>query len=106
MHSQFERYIDTIRLLAQKGPLKLTLSNNNANPNCSVLKEDLGFLVIQGLVEERNIGKAKKVFTITQQGINVLKYFQEFKQTLPIVKKARTQAIPTHKLSIPSIAIK
>ena len=51
-----------------------------ANLNCSVLKEDLSFLVKQGLVEERTIGKAKIVFAVTQRGINVLKYFQELKQ--------------------------
>jgi predicted transcriptional regulator len=36
-----------------------------ANVNCSVLKEYLDFLIKQGLVEERTIGKRRVVFAIT-----------------------------------------
>lgn len=60
-----------------------------ANLNCSSLKDDLSFLVKQGLIEELTIGKAKKVFAITQRGINVLKYFQAFKQELPFIEETK-----------------
>jgi predicted transcriptional regulator len=63
-----------------------------ANVNCSVLKEYLDFLITQGLVEERTIGKRRVVFAITQRGVTVLKYFRELKQVLPIVEEARNQA--------------
>jgi predicted transcriptional regulator len=60
-----------------------------ANVNCSVLKEYLDFLIKQNLVEERNAGKSRTVFAITQRGITVLKYFRELKQVLPIIEEAR-----------------
>jgi predicted transcriptional regulator len=62
-----------------------------ANVNCSVLKEYLDFLIKQGLVEERTIGKRRVVFAVTQRGITVLKYFRELKEVLPIVEEARSQ---------------
>jgi predicted transcriptional regulator len=62
------------------------------NINCSLLKEYLDYLLKQGLVEERIIGKGKVVFAITQRGITVLKNFHELEQVLPIVEEARNQA--------------
>jgi predicted transcriptional regulator len=84
-------YIDILRVLAQRGPLKLTHVMYKANVNCSVLKEYMDFLIKQGLVEERNIGKRRVVYAVTQRGITVLKYFRELKQVLPIVEEAGNQ---------------
>jgi predicted transcriptional regulator len=63
-----------------------------ANINCSVLEEQLDFLIKRGLVEKRTVAKARVVFAITQQGITALKYFREIKQALPIVEEDRKQA--------------
>ena len=41
------------------GPLKLTHIMYKANVNCTVLKEYLDFLIKQGLIEERVIGKSR-----------------------------------------------
>ncbi len=84
-------YIDILTVLAHRGPLKLTHVMYKANVNCSVLKEYLEFLMKQGLVEERIVGRARTVFAVTPRGITVLKYFRELKQVLPIVEEARTQ---------------
>jgi predicted transcriptional regulator len=65
-----------------------------SNVNCGVLKEYLDFLIKQNLVEERNVGKSRTVFAITQRGITVLKYFRELKQLLPIIEEARS-TVPT-----------
>jgi len=89
--SKLEMYIDILKVLAQRGPLKLTHVMYKANVNCSVLKEYLDFLTIQSLVEERIIGKRRVVYAITQRGITVLKYFRELKEVLPIVEEARSQ---------------
>jgi predicted transcriptional regulator len=59
-----------------------------ANVNCNVLKEDLGFLIKQNLVEERTIAKQHIVFTVTQRGINVLNQFQQLTQMLPVIEEA------------------
>lgn len=89
--SKLEMYIDILTVLAHRGPLKLTHVMYKANVNCSVLKEYLEFLMKQGLVEERIVGRARTVFAVTPRGITVLKYFRELKQVLPIVEEARTQ---------------
>jgi predicted transcriptional regulator len=84
-------YVDILRVLAHRGPLKLTHVLYEANVNFGVLKEHMGFLIKQGLVEERIVGKRRVVFAITQRGITVLKYFKELKQVLPIVEEAGNQ---------------
>jgi predicted transcriptional regulator len=89
--SKLEMYIDILRVLAQRGPLKLTHVMYKANVNCSVLKEYMDFLIKQGLVEERTIGKRRLVYAVTQRGITVLKYFRELKQVLPIVEESGNQ---------------
>jgi predicted transcriptional regulator len=89
--SKLEMYVDILTVLAQRGPLKLTHVMYKANVNCSVLKEYLEFLIKQGLVEERIIGKVRVVFAVTQRGVTVLKYFKELKEVLPIVEEARSQ---------------
>ena len=87
--SKLEMYVDIIKVLAQRGPLKLTHVMYKANVNCSVLKEYLDFLLKQGLVEEKIVGKRRVVYATTQRGVTVLKYFRELEQVLPIVEEAR-----------------
>lgn len=82
-------YVDILKVLAHRGPLKLTHIMYKANVNCNVLREYLDFLIKQNLVEERNVGKSRKVFAITQRGITVLKYFRELQQILPIIEETR-----------------
>ncbi len=89
--SKLEMYIDILKVLAHRGPLKLTHIMYKANVNCSVLKQYLDFLMKQNLVEERTVGKRRVVYTITQRGITVLKHFRELKQVLPIVEEARNR---------------
>jgi predicted transcriptional regulator len=82
--SKLEMYIDILKVLAQKGPLKLTHIMYKANVNCSVLKEFLEFLTQNNLVQEKTIGKKRTVYTITDRGRKVLTYFRELKVILPI----------------------
>ena len=88
--SKLEMYIDILKVLARRGPLKLTHIMYKANVNCSVLKEYLDFLLKQNLVEERTAGKCRTIYAITQTGITVLKYFRELQQALPILEEARS----------------
>ena len=91
--SKLEMYVDIIKVLAQRGPLKLTHVMYKANVNCSLLKEYLDFLIKQGLVEERTVGKQRIVYVATQRGVIVLKYFRELRQALPIVEEARNDML-------------
>ncbi|MCK4424150.1 transcriptional regulator [Candidatus Bathyarchaeota archaeon] len=89
--SKLEMYIDILKVLAHRGPLKLTHIMYKANVNCSVLKQYLEFLIKQNLVEERNVGKRRVVYAITPRGITVLKHFRELKQVLPIIEETRNR---------------
>jgi predicted transcriptional regulator len=93
--SKMEMHLDILRTLAQKGPLKLTHIMYKSNVNCCVLKEYLDFLIEQELVEEKTIKKEKIVYTITEKGLTVLKYFRELQIMLPIDEenKAKIPAI-------------
>ena len=82
-------YVDVLKVLSQRGPLKLTHIMYKANVNCKVLKEYLDFLVGHGLVEERIVGKQRVIYATTQRGVTVLKYFRELEQVLPIVEEDR-----------------
>ena len=93
--SKLETYVGILRVLAHKGPLKLTHIMYKANVNCKVLKENLDYLLKQELVAERIIGKGKTVYACTPRGVTVLKYFHELEQVLPLVEEQRTHpAIP------------
>ena len=84
--SKLEMYIDILRTLAQRGPLKLTHIMYKANVNCSVLKEYLDFLITQELVEEKTVGKKRIVYVVSGKGLQVLKYFRELKVMLPVIE--------------------
>ena len=62
-----------------------------ANLNCSILNDYLDYLIKQDLVEERTIKKERIVYAVNQRGINVLKYFRELTQALPIIEETRRQ---------------
>lgn len=85
--SKLEMYIDILKVLSRKGPLKLTHIMYKANVNCSVLKQYLDFLITQNLVEEKTVGKKRIVYAITENGTRVLKYFRELKTMLPVIEE-------------------
>lgn len=87
--SKLEMYIDILKVLSHRGPLKLTHIMYKANVNCSVLKQYLDFLIQQNLVEERTIGRKRTVYAVTQRGITVLKHFRELKTVLPLIEEDR-----------------
>ena len=86
--------MDILRVLAHRGPLKLTHIMYKANINCSALKGYINFLIKQGLVEERTVGKDRKVYMITQRGITVIKAFRELKQALPVTEEETSNKVP------------
>ena len=91
--SKLEMYVDILKVLSQRGPLKLTHVMYKANFNCGTLKEYLDFLLKQGLVGEKIVGKRRVVYAITPRGVTVLKYFRELRQALPIVEEARNDML-------------
>lgn len=84
--SKIEMYTDVLSALALEGPLKLTHIMYKVNVNCKALKEFLEFLIRQGLVEERSVGKRRVVYAATQRGLTLLQCFKELREALPIVE--------------------
>ena len=95
--SKMEIYIDILKVLAQKGPLKLTHVMYKANINCSVLKENLDFLIKQNLIEEqvtvKKRNKTKISYAITEKGRTVIRYFNEVNVALQITEEASIPAL-------------
>jgi predicted transcriptional regulator len=95
--SKMEMYIDILKVLAQNGPLKLTHVMYKANVNCSVLKENLDFLIQQSLIEEqitvKKRNKTKILYAITEKGRTVIKYFNEVNRALQITEDSKIPAL-------------
>ena len=95
--SKMEMYIDILKVMAQNGPLKLTHIMYKANVNCSVLKENLDFLIQQNLIEEqitqKKRNKTKIRYAITERGKTVIKYFNEVNVALQITESAKMPAM-------------
>jgi predicted transcriptional regulator len=87
-----EMYIDILKVMARNGPLKLTHIMYKANVNCSVLKQNLDFLIQQNLIEEqitvKRRNKTKITYAITDKGRTVIKYFNEVDIALHITEDA------------------
>jgi len=92
--SKLETYMDILRVLARRGPLRLTHIMYKANVNCSALKGYMDFLIKQGLVKEISVRKERRVYMITQRGITVIKAFKELKNALPMTEEETNNKIP------------
>jgi predicted transcriptional regulator len=95
--SKMEMYIDILKVMAQNGPMKLTHVMYKANVNCSVLKENLDFLIQQSLIEEqitvKKRNKTKVRYAITEKGRTVIKYFNEVNRALQITEESKIPAL-------------
>jgi predicted transcriptional regulator len=89
--SKLEMYVDILKVLKKGGALKLTNIMYESNVSRSVLLEYLGFLIKQGLVKERTVGKKRVVFAITQLGILVLKRYRELRNVMLVVEENRNK---------------
>ena len=88
--SKLEVYIDILEALAFEGQLRLTHLTYKSNVNCCVLKEQLEFLIGNGLVEEKML-KKMTIYAITSRGLQVLKTFREIKEVFPLEEEERPQ---------------
>lgn len=77
--AKLEMYIDLLKVLAYRGPLKITDLMYRANINHSLLKHYLEFLTRQNLVREIGTSKNRKVYEITPRGMQALEFFKELK---------------------------
>ena len=83
--------MEILSILSQKGLSRITHIMYDSNTNCSLLKENLLFMIKQGLVEERSVRHDRVAYCITQRGISVLNAFKELRTVLPIIEETTTQ---------------
>ncbi len=76
-------HVDILKVLVHKGPLQISHLMHEANINSNVLKEHLGFLIKQGLVEEISVGKNGVVYSNTDRGTAVIRFFGQLDKSLP-----------------------
>ncbi len=72
-------YITILEVLAHNGPLKLTHIMYKSNVNCTVLVRLLDFLLKQSLIETKLVGHNRRVYTVTQKGIDIVKAWRALK---------------------------
>ena len=84
--SKLEIELDILKILSQKGPLRLTHIMYKTNLNCEVLSKDLAFLKQQGVIEVRNVGRGSQFYSITNIGLSLLKSWKELRQFLSAVE--------------------
>lgn len=87
--SKLEMYIDILHLLAEDGPLKLTHLTNSADINSNQIKQQIEFLVKQGMVTEEPVGKVRVAYLITKRGARALQFFRGEKPVLQVIGRIR-----------------
>ena len=84
--SKLETCLSILETLASHGPLKITHVMQKANVNCNVMKNYFDFLIKQGAVEEKRVGRDKIVYAITERGLYLIRCFKELNQVIPTMK--------------------
>jgi predicted transcriptional regulator len=92
--SKLEMHVEILRVLAQRGSLQQTDIMYQANLSCNVLKENLVFLVKQGLVEEVNVGENSVAYANTNRGSAVVRFFGELDKSLPAKEESKFLSVP------------
>ena len=90
MGSKLEMYVDILKVLADSGPLKASHIAVEANVGTNTVKGYLEFLIKQGLIEERIVGKRNTVYANTSRGTSVISFFTELDKTLTAIEDGKT----------------
>ena len=84
--SRIQGCIDVLSILSQRRMYKLKNILYELKINPIFLKEDLLYLIQQGLVEKKLIEKERNAYNITPQGLSILEAFMELKTNLPPIE--------------------
>ena len=89
--SKLEIYLDILAMLALKRQLKLKHLMSKLKVNCKSLKEQIDFLIKNGLVEKKILEKDQVFYALTPSGKAILKAFREINQIFPIGAEGNQQ---------------
>ena len=85
--SKLETSLDILCVLALNGQLKLTHLILKSKVNCQPLKRHLAFLIDYGLIEKKATKSKELVYTISSQGIAILRAFKSINQNFPLTEE-------------------
>jgi predicted transcriptional regulator len=88
--SKLEMYVDILKVLDESGPIKASHIAVETNVGINSLKGYLEFLIKQGLIEERLVGKRDTLYSNTSRGASVIKFFTELDKMLTVVEDGKT----------------
>lgn len=102
--SKLEAYQEILGVLAKKS-LSIDMLAYEANMDCILLGQRLEFLIKNKLVKEQN-AKRKKMYSITEKGLSVLKFLSSKKQLKVADSTIEKVNEVLHKISAVSTALK
>lgn len=85
--SKLEIYLEILNILDHRDALKLAQIINVTNLDFNGLRENIGFLINQGLIEVKIIHQKRKIYSITPLGSKVLNQFRALKETIQIINQ-------------------
>jgi len=85
--SRLEIYLDVLRAI-KKGVNKPTRIMYKTNLSWTPLQEILNSMISQGLIIKKE-NKNKRLYEITEKGLNVLRYFNKVREMMTIEPKTR-----------------
>lgn len=92
--SKLERYLNILEALVNR-PRKMSQIADKVHMEGHVLKRHLRFLVLNEVVEKRELSDGDIVYAISERGLAVFKslramrYFEKLKDSLPVIEEAR-----------------
>ena len=85
--TKLETYVDILKTLARRGPLKNSNLAGELDIDTTQMKSYVNFVLKLGLVDECRVGDQRVVYSVTQRGIAVLRHFGELKQERCLVEE-------------------
>lgn len=92
--SKLEKYLNILEVLVDR-PMRASEITRKTHVEPQAFKRLIGFLVSNGVVQERPASKKQVVYALTERGLAVFKtlralqYLEKLRASLPVVEEAR-----------------
>jgi DNA-binding IclR family transcriptional regulator len=92
--SKLDKYLNVLEALVER-PQEIDRIVSKVRMERRELKRRLGFLLSNGVIEERILSDDRVVYAVNERGLAVFrtlrafKYFEKLKNTLPMIEEAR-----------------
>jgi predicted transcriptional regulator len=104
--SKLETCLVILEVLANDGPLKISHIIHKADVNYIVLKNYFDFLIRQGAVEKRCVGRDRIVYAITERGLYLIRCLNELNLVIPTGKIRSEIPAPKQRMNLYGMSAK